>query len=675
MSQLVKRAPDASLNQPAITYTYTQSGQRASMTDASGTTVYQYDNRHRLISKATPNGTLTYTYDGVGNLASLRSSNANGASVDYSYNQLNRLSTVTDNRLGGGTTSYTYDAIGTMRSYVLTNGVKSNYSYDALMRLTNLTVKNLATATIADYAYTLGPAGNRLAVTELSGRHVAYTYDDVYRLSGETISNDPAGTTNGAISYSYDNAGNRLNRSSTVSAVPSATYQYDANDRLTANSYDANGNLIAQQGNTYSYDFEDRLAEVNNGNVSMVHDGDGQLVSQTVNGVTTKFLISEVNPTGYPQVVEELVNGSTQRVYTYGLMLLNQNQFLNGTWSASFYGLDGHSNVRFLTDVTGTITDTYDYDAFGNLIAATGTTPNTRLYTGEKFDPNVGFYHLRARYYDQAAGRFITRDKFPSAGYDPQSLHRYVYAQNNPANRIDPSGNMSTIDTLVTVGMIGILASSAITMVSLHAMTYYYLPSDAFRHMPDAAVGGLQFTGSPTKFIAKRGGANIYAEALAVALLLTTISAGAEVLIPFHSPAIWSYGYVGANFSLDNLTGDVDITQVATYSVYAGAVWNVKSPDDYTRGFFCSQATSQLIKGAITHMDFSWFRNLGPNFRDPLTLNATLCASGNERQTYSLTFGRQSGNNPRFSMSSSWFYYLQGPVLPYGELTIPPVDQ
>ena len=87
------------------------------MTDASGTTTYTYDAMDRLITKQTPQGTLTYTYDAAGNVASLQSSNTNGISVAYSYDNLNRLSTVVDNRLpvGQNTTTYAYDAASNLR--------------------------------------------------------------------------------------------------------------------------------------------------------------------------------------------------------------------------------------------------------------------------------------------------------------------------------------------------------------------------------------------------------------------------------------------------------------------------------------------------------------------------------------------------------------------------------
>lgn len=60
-------------------------GQAGDDADASGQTTYNYDNMDRLSSKVTPEGTLSYTYDAAGNLASISSSNVNGASMAYSY--------------------------------------------------------------------------------------------------------------------------------------------------------------------------------------------------------------------------------------------------------------------------------------------------------------------------------------------------------------------------------------------------------------------------------------------------------------------------------------------------------------------------------------------------------------------------------------------------------------
>src|SRR5262249_8464510 len=104
-NRLMSKIPDASFAAPTVSFTYTLTGQRASMVDTSGTTSYAYDLRDRLTQKVTPQGTLTYMYDPGGNLASIRSSNTNGTSVNYSYDALNRLSQVQDNRLASGTTT------------------------------------------------------------------------------------------------------------------------------------------------------------------------------------------------------------------------------------------------------------------------------------------------------------------------------------------------------------------------------------------------------------------------------------------------------------------------------------------------------------------------------------------------------------------------------------------
>ena len=133
------------------------------------------------------------------------------------------------------------------------------------------------------------------------------------------------------------------------------------------------------------------------GTTSMVYDGDGNRVKETVGGVATNYLVDTLNPTGLPQVLDETVNGAVTRTYAYGLQRISENQLNGSTWTPSFYSYDGHGNVRFLSNSAGTVTDKYQYDAFGRLIALTGTTPNSFEYSGEWFDSNVGLYYLRAR--------------------------------------------------------------------------------------------------------------------------------------------------------------------------------------------------------------------------------------------------------------------------------------
>jgi RHS repeat-associated protein/uncharacterized repeat protein (TIGR01451 family) len=450
----------------SVSFTYTATGQRQTMLDATGTTTYGYDLRDRLKSKATPFGTVSYTYDDAGNMETMASSNVGGASITYGYDPVNRLASVTDALGAGGaleTTTYSYDPVGNLAGYSYPNGVSTSYTYDPLNRLTNMQSAcgtaapgcGPANTVISSYTYTLGPTGNRLSAAELSGRTVNYGYDDLYRLTSETVAADPRGN-NGQVTYTLDNVGNRLQRNSRLPAiVPTGLLSYDANDRVSTDSYDANGNTVFNSGQTNVYDFENRL--VQRGGVTVIYDGDGNRVKETVAGVPTSYLIADQNPTGYAQVLDELQNGAVTRTYSYGLELINERQNLAGTLTTSFYGYDGHGSVRFLTDSTGAITDTYDYDAFGNLISSTGSTPNNYLFAGEQFDPALGIYYNRARYYDQRQGRFWTMDTLEGNERDPLSLHKYLFASLDPVDDVDPSGHDSLAGLNVAAAMVAAL--------------------------------------------------------------------------------------------------------------------------------------------------------------------------------------------------------------------------
>ena len=145
-------------------------------------------------------------------------------------------------------------------------------------------------------------------------------------------------------------------------------------------------------------------------------------------------------------MVEEVVNGVVTRQYTYGLQRINEAQSINGTWTQSFYGYDGGGSVRQLTNASAAITDTYNYDAFGNLLNSTGTTPNNYLYRGEQFDTDLGLYYLRARYYNPQTGRFLSRDPEDGKIKIPASLHKYLYASGDPVNRFDPTGRTDLME-------------------------------------------------------------------------------------------------------------------------------------------------------------------------------------------------------------------------------------
>jgi RHS repeat-associated protein len=384
---------------------------------------------------------ISYTYDAAGDVTEISSSNQNGAAMAYQYDKLNRLSTVTV--AGQSPTLYSYDDVGNLSGYTYPNGVNTTLQYDGLNRLTSLASQG-GQGAVAGYAYTLGAAGNRTGVTELSGRTVSYGYDNLYRLTSETIVNS---TMNGTVGYTYDAVGNRRQIASTLAAIPaSGLLNYDANDRTLTDTYDNDGNIVMSGGIADSYDFENHL--IQHGYMMYVYDGDGNRVGKTVGGVITNYLVDTLNPTGYAQVLDELQSNTVTRSYTWGLQLVSESQLVAATPPAnplqtSWYGFDGHGSVRYLTSSSGAVTDTYDYDAFGNLINSTGSTANNYLFAGEQFDPDLGLYYNRARYLDVRSGRFWGMDTDEGNPESPLSLHKYLYAGANPTNRIDPSGHDS----------------------------------------------------------------------------------------------------------------------------------------------------------------------------------------------------------------------------------------
>ena len=158
------------------------------MSDVSGSTTYGYDTRNRLTSKQTPFGALSYTYDNAGDVATITSSPTAcrwiatfySHSIGFRWRGSSGLAALVES---WRVTNYGYDAVGNLSGYTYPNGVQTGYNYGALNRLTQ--VGSTKSGALSNYTYTLGAAGNRLSVAELSGRNVAYGYDSLYRLKSQ----------------------------------------------------------------------------------------------------------------------------------------------------------------------------------------------------------------------------------------------------------------------------------------------------------------------------------------------------------------------------------------------------------------------------------------------------------------------------------------------------------
>ncbi|ABC28923.1 Rhs family protein [Hahella chejuensis KCTC 2396] len=411
---------------------------------------------------------LSYSYDKAGNKTSATVTHQGKTeTTTYLYDALNRLSKVIDPQ--GGETLYAYDAVGNRESVTQANGQTTAYIYDALNRLTRQTTADAANNVIADYRYTLHSTGRREQIEELhNGRVSTYTYDALYRLTHDTIS-DPV---NGDYSaeYRFDKVGNRTY--SIIDGVHIA-YSYDDNDRLTQQggvtyAYDANGNTLTETEDglvtaRYTYSAKNKLLAVTKAGetTSFGYNPDGIRTRKAGSGSTTDFIVDQNRD--YAQVLQEDVNGAKQVSYVYGDDLLSQAR----AGDVSYYVYDGQGSVRSLTNQTGVQTDNYHYDAFGILLHSEGDTPNSYLYTGEQYDASLDQYYLRARYYDQNQGRFTQMDAWEGESYRPTTLNKYIYADNDPISKLDPTGrysvSLSGMGTAFNVsGVINTIGISAI---------------------------------------------------------------------------------------------------------------------------------------------------------------------------------------------------------------------
>jgi RHS repeat-associated protein len=92
--------------------------------------------------------------------------------------------------------------------------------------------------------------------------------------------------------------------------------------------------------------------------------------------------------------------------------------------------------------------------------------------SGEQYDSDLGLYYLRARYYNPATGRFLSRDPndpqlFDADGTpaDPKSLHKYLYAGGDPVDGLDPSGRA----VLIQYNFLG-----RVNQLAVHAAHHYW---------------------------------------------------------------------------------------------------------------------------------------------------------------------------------------------------------
>lgn len=90
-------------------------------------------------------------------------------------------------------------------------------------------------------------------------------------------------------------------------------------------------------------------------------------------------------------------------------------------------------------DANGNITATFDYKPYGAQVL--GNPSSGPAYAGHVNDLDIGLVYMQHRYYDQAIGRFMSRDAMPPKPGDLDYINRYAYVGDNPVMRTDPFGD------------------------------------------------------------------------------------------------------------------------------------------------------------------------------------------------------------------------------------------
>jgi RHS repeat-associated protein len=315
-------------------------------------------------------------------------------------------------------------------------------------------------ATVAD--------GDRTRIDEAGGAFREYTYDDLYRLTGETVTK--AAAVQYAGGFTYDAVGNRL--SQTKNGVLTSS-SYDERDRLlsegvTTYGWDDEGNLgtkTGADGAVYDWDFDHRLKKVTKADGAVVEhlfDADGVRVqTKTTKAGASSVQNYLVDTSGaLSHVVAETDEaGALKALYVRG----DDLQAVIRASGTRYVHADGLGSIRKLTDESGAVTDSYTYNAFGELLEHVGSDPQPYMFAGEAWEGETGLYYNRARWLDVGTGRFVSEDPWRGTPRNPGTLGRYAYVLGNPVTSTDPTGRWESVTSaLMSVALVATVTALAL---------------------------------------------------------------------------------------------------------------------------------------------------------------------------------------------------------------------
>jgi RHS repeat-associated protein len=435
---------------PNVAIAYDSSGNRVSATDGTGTSTWVYDTFGQVIRHTDGAGNaVSYGYDANGNQTS--EVYPGGRTVARTFDDAGQLTRVKD--WNNQSSTFTYNLDGALTSTTYPNGTVATTAVDATDRPTSDTLTK-GTSTIASLTYGRNNAGQVTGqnITGIPGGNRTYTYSPLNQLASaigartDAFAYDAAGnpTTVAGSTQAFDSV-NQLCWTVTATPGPGADCTHPPAG-ATAYSFDAAGDRTkltdGTRTTTYGYDKDNHLTAAHGAGLeaAYTYDLDGLRSTKTVNGTVTPFTWDSAGLL--------LTDGATAYVYGPGGIPLEEVAGTTTRW----YFHDQLGSTRALTDATGAVVGSYDYDAYGQPTHA-GTAASPLTYTGQYLDAETGFYYLRARYYDPTTALFLTVD--PLLRLTGQ---RYAYGAGDPLDASDPTGMWSWRDTLFVAVGVGVVA-------------------------------------------------------------------------------------------------------------------------------------------------------------------------------------------------------------------------
>jgi len=328
----------------------------------------------------TANVTTTFGYDNNGNQTSIAA--PLGRSTAQTYDELNRLKQVTDPL--NGVTQYGYNALDQLISVTDPRGLVTSYAYNALGDLQQQTSPDTGVTT-----NTYDSGGNLAASTDARNVVATYAYDGLNRVA--TTSFSSGSTSDQTLTYTYDAGSYGKGRLTGVSdGNHSLSWTYDEQGRvLTATQ--AVGSISKTTSYTYANGLRQSMTTPS-GQVIAYGYTNGKVTSISVNGtiVVSDILYDPFGPVrqwawadGSLSVRTFDHDGKITQIDSAGLKTYSYDDAfriigITDTSDSAFSWAHGYDDLDRLISAskTGT-TRGYTYDANGNRLTETGSSPST----------------------------------------------------------------------------------------------------------------------------------------------------------------------------------------------------------------------------------------------------------------------------------------------------------